>query len=161
MSLYRLKRRNFLRGLGVAGAAAGLGHWLLSSERRAEGAGSPIRLVLMQRPNGTIRPKWLPNGAGSGAVLGPILEPFADLMPYMAVMDGLDIVTANGGLASHEGGLVTLTTGHPLGESRPPSDDDWKNTAESMDQVLAKTSPLLDTAPVSYTHLTLPTILRV
>lgn len=153
MSRYRIQRRAFLRGLGGMGAAAGLGYWLASSERRAEGAGSPLRLLVMQRPNGTIRPRWLPNGGGSGAVLGPILEPFADLMPYMAVMDGLNIITANGGTASHEGGLVTLTTGHPVGESRPPSDDDWKNTAASMDQVLAKTSPLLSTAPFQSVQL--------
>lgn len=144
---YRVTKRAFLRGLGVASAAAGLGWWLKLSERSAEGAAPPKRLMLMQRPNGTIRSKWLPNGGGQGAVLGPILQPFQSVWDNMVVMDGIDIVTSNGGDASHEGGMVTFMTGNPIGETRPPSDDDWKNTAPSLDQVLADASSILSDAP--------------
>jgi hypothetical protein len=152
-SSYRAKRRAFLRGLGALGATAGLGAWLGSAERRAEGAGAPRRLVVIQRPNGTIRNRWLPNGAGPGATLGPILEPFTDLFPRMVVTQGLDIVTSNGGNASHEGGLVTLMTGNPIGPSRPPSNDDWENTTASMDQVLATSASMLSSAPVPSVQL--------
>ncbi|HZO11680.1 MAG TPA: DUF1552 domain-containing protein [Polyangiaceae bacterium] len=142
-----MNKRAFLRGLGVASASAGLGWWLHLSERAAEGAEAPKRLILMQRPNGTIRNQWLPNGGGSGAVLGPILQPFTNVFQNMVALDGVNIVTSNGGNASHEGGMVTFMTGHPIGETRPPSSDDWKNTAPSLDQVFANTSAILGDAP--------------
>jgi hypothetical protein len=139
---YRIARRSFLRGLGLAGAASGLGWWLHRAESHAGGAGSPRRLIVMQRPNGTVHSQWL-----AGATLGPILEPFAGLQDQMVVLGGLNIVTSNGGNASHEGGLVTLMTGEPIGETRPPSPDDWKNTAPSIDQILAEQSPVLGGTP--------------
>jgi hypothetical protein len=131
----------------VLSAGAGLGWWLHLSERSAEGAEAPKRLMLIQRPNGTIRSQWLPNGGGQGAVLGSILQPFSGVFEHMVVMDGVNIVTSNGGNASHEGGMVTFMTGHPIGETRPPSSDDWKNTAPSLDQVFAASSTLLSDAP--------------
>jgi hypothetical protein len=134
---YAFRRRAFLRGLGSVGAVSGLGWWLHRAESWAGGATPPKRLLVMQRPNGTIRDQWID---GSGAP-GPILAPFSDLADHMRVLDGLRIVTANGGDASHEGGLVTLMTGEPIGESRTPGGDDWKNTAASLDQILAAQSP--------------------
>lgn len=144
---YTLARRAFLRGLGALGAASGLGWWLRAAESRAEGLLAPRRLLVLHRPNGTIRPEWLPKGGGPGATLGPILEPFAELAPHMVVLDGLSIVTTNGGDSTHEGGLVTLMTGSEIGAARPPSPDDWKNTAASVDQRLAAASPHLTGVP--------------
>ena len=144
---YPIARRAFMRGLGVVGAASGLGWWLRAAESRAEGMVAPKRLLVLHRPNGTIRPEWLPQGGGQGATLGPILQPFAGLAKNMVVLDGLSIVTSNGGDSTHEGGLVTLMTGHPIGDARPPSPDDWKNTARSVDQRLAAESPMFTGTP--------------
>jgi hypothetical protein len=144
---YAFRRRAFLRGLGSVGAASGLGWWLHRAESWAGGAGPPKRLLVIHRPNGTIRDQWL-DGAGAP---GPILEPFADLADHMRVLDGLRLATFNGGEASHEGGLVTLMTGSPIGDARPPSPDDWKNTEPSLDQILAASSP--DFAGVPYESL--------
>jgi len=144
---YAFRRRSFLRGLGSVGAASGLGWWLHRAESWAGGAGPPKRLLVIHRPNGTIRDQWL-DGAGAP---GPILEPFADLADHMRLLDGLRLATFNGGEASHEGGLVTLMTGSPIGDARPPSPDDWKNTEPSLDQILAAQSP--DFAGVPYESL--------
>lgn len=130
---YASRRRAFLRGLGSVGAVSGLGWWLHRAESWAEGTTPPKRLLVLHRPNGTIRNQWI-DGAGQP---GPILEPFAPLADRTRVLDGLRLATYNGGEASHEGGLVTLMTGSPIGESRPPSPDDWKNTEPSLDQILA------------------------
>lgn len=141
---YAFRRRSFLRGLGSAGAIGGLGWWLHRAESWAGGtASTPKRLVVLHRPNGTIRDQWLMRGGAPG----PILEPFADLADHMRVLDGLRLATYNGGDASHEGGLVTLMTGSPIGDSRPPSNDDWKNTEPSLDQILATQSPDFMGAP--------------
>ncbi|MBC8068334.1 MAG: DUF1552 domain-containing protein [Deltaproteobacteria bacterium] len=134
---YAFRRRAFMRGLGSAGATGGLGWWLHRAESWAGGAGTPKRLVVLHRPNGTIRDQWL----GDGGTPGPILEPFADLADHMRVLDGLRLATFNGGEASHEGGLVTLMTGSPIGTARAPSPDDWRNTEPSLDQILAAQSP--------------------
>jgi hypothetical protein len=139
---YAIARRSFLRGLGAAGAATGLGWWLHRAESFAGGAASPKRIIVMQRPNGTVHSQWLPGGS-----FGPILEPFSALQDQMVVLDGLRIVTANGGNASHEGGLVTLMTGSPIGTARSPSPDDWRNTAPSIDQILAEQSKDLRDMP--------------
>ncbi|MEJ7734543.1 MAG: DUF1552 domain-containing protein [Polyangiaceae bacterium] len=153
MSGYRQTRRAFLRGLGAAGRHRG--PRVLAPLQRAPRRG--------RRPaapaGGHAAPQrhhprhWLPNGAGGGATLGPILLPFEDLFSKMVVTDGLDIVTSNGGDASHEGGLVTLMTGNPIGEARPPSNDDWKNTAKSVDQVFLDKSSMLAEAPVPSVQL--------
>jgi hypothetical protein len=140
---YAFRRRSFLRGLGSVGAASGLGWWLHRAESWAEGTTPPKRLLVLHRPNGTIRDQWL-DGAGAP---GPILEPFADLADHMRVLDGLRLATFNGGEASHEGGLVTLMTGSPIGDARPPSPDDWKNTEPSLDQILALSSPDFEGVP--------------
>jgi hypothetical protein len=140
---YAFRRRAFLQGLGSVGAAGGLGWWLHRAESWAGGATPPKRLLVLHRPNGTIRDQWL----GDGGVPGPILEPFADLADHMRVLDGLRLQTSNGGEASHEGGLVTLMTGAPIGETRPPSSDDWKNTEPSLDQLLAAQSPAFAGVP--------------
>jgi hypothetical protein len=135
---YAMRRRSFLSGLGAVGAATGLGWWLRRAESWAGGAAAPKRLLVIQRPNGTVTDRWV-----SGGAFGPVLAPFMDLQPQMVVPTGLRIATANGGNATHEGGLVTIMTGSPIGEARPPSPDDWRNTAPSIDQILAAQSPVL------------------
>jgi hypothetical protein len=138
-----MKRRTFLRSIGAGGAALGLGSWLRTTIASA-GGDSPIRLAFIHRPNGTVPSQWLPGGTP-----GPIMAPFADLHPQMLALDGLRIAPSEGnGSATHEGGMVTLATGEPIGASRNPGGDDWLNTARSLDQRLADASPFLMTKTV-------------
>ena len=139
----RLTRRGLLRGAGLSAAAAASGMTWLSGSKPATAGGPTKRLLVLHRPNGTIRGDWL-----QGTTFGPILSEFEDLRPYMVVPDGLEIVTTNGGNDSHEGGLVTLMTGEAIGESRPTSSDDWKNTAKSIDQRLVEASAVLGSASI-------------
>lgn len=131
-----MNRRSFLRGIGASGFLLATDGWLGRAIARAQGESEPLKLVQVHRPNGTIDHQWLTDGR-----LGPILEPFADLEPR--VIRGLRIATANGGGSTHEGGMVTLATGAPIGSPRPPSPDDWRNTARSLDRRLAESSPHL------------------
>ncbi len=142
---YRRARRSFLAALGGSCATIGLGAWLGSVESHAQGAPTPRRLMVIHRPNGTIRRHWLPQGAGSQAVLGSILQPFAGLSQRMIVIDGLRIVPSRPA-ADHEAGMVTLCTGEPFGDARDGRDD-YVNTAPSVDQRLLATSPLLGNVP--------------
>jgi hypothetical protein len=145
---YRMRRRAFMHGLGAVGAATGLGWWLQRAESWAGGAAAPKRLLVIQRPNGTVSDRWL-----SGTSFGPVLAPFSDLQEHAVIPTGLRIATANGGDATHEGGMVTFMTGSPIGEARPPSPDDWRNTAVSIDQILAAQSPVLSGTPFASLQL--------
>jgi hypothetical protein len=138
---YAIARRAFLRG------AVGFAALLRSLESSAQGL-TPKRFVVVHRPNGTIRSNYLPSGSGPGATLGPILQPFAEVMSSTLVVDGLQLLPG-GGQGTHEAGIVTLYTGFPIGPPRPtlgPADD-WLNQAASVDQVLATRSPSLNVAP--------------
>jgi hypothetical protein len=133
-----MRRRHFLQALGGAGAAGALAAWLRTSVASAEGD-LPIRLAIVHRPNGTVPSQWIVGGAP-----GPVMAPFSELHDNMLALDGLRIAPSMGeGSATHEGGMVTLATGAPIGPSRNPGGDDWLNTARSLDRRLADASPFL------------------
>ncbi|HSI05416.1 MAG: DUF1552 domain-containing protein [Myxococcota bacterium] len=134
-----ITRRSFLRGLS---ATAVMGHWLTSAESRAQTGARPLRLMMMHRPNGTIASDWLPNGS-----IGPILQGFDGVGGVMAPLRGLRIVAEPHGTGTHEGALVTLMTGRSVGETRATSNDDWRNSAASLDQIFCQSSPLLGGTP--------------
>lgn len=128
-----LSRRRFLSQLSAAGAAVGLSRFVGGHEASAQAA-EKLRLLVIRRPNGTVREEWLPSGS-----YGSILQPFAALQPL--AFRNLNMVTGSGGNDSHEGGAVTLMTGTSIGTARPPSNDDWRNTTKSVDQLIAQGSP--------------------
>ncbi|MBL8950932.1 MAG: DUF1552 domain-containing protein [Myxococcaceae bacterium] len=134
---YRLSRRRFLSQLSSAGAALGL-HRLLGAYDANAQATDKLRLLVIRRPNGTVRQEWLPGGN-----FGSIMQPFEGLRSRLLAFRNLNLVTSNGGNDSHEGGAVTLMTGTGIGTSRPPSNDDWRNTTASVDQLIARTTPAL------------------
>lgn len=134
-SRHALNRRSLLQ---LAGGSAALAGWLGSAIRRAEGAAAPKRLMLVHRPNGSIREDWLRNGAP-----GPILMPFANVWSYAVALKGVDVRPSNGSTGgSHEAGLLTTMTGANLGAT-DRTNDDFRSTAESLDQTLAKNAPAL------------------
>lgn len=134
-----ITRRSFLRGLS---ATAVMAHWLASAESRAQSGTRPLRLMVMHRPNGTIAQDWL-----NGGTPGSILQGFQSVQSYMAPLRGIDIVAEPRGTGTHEGALVTFMTGRSVGDTRPTSNDDWRNSARSLDQIFCDTSPLLAGTP--------------
>lgn len=140
-----LDRRAFLN---VCGGSALLSYWLRSAVARAQGAAKPKRLMVLHRPNGSIAENWLPNDAP-----GSILEPFSGVWPYAVALKGVDVRPSNGSRGgSHEAGLVTIMTGARLG-STIRTNDDFRSTAESLDQTLMKKSAVLGGAPVKSLQL--------
>jgi hypothetical protein len=135
----RQSRRSFLRAVASTPLAA----WLTSAERADAGEPPPQRFVLMLRPNGTIRPQWAATGSETSFTLPSITAAFESLRSNMVLIDGINLVNANGGASTHEGGMNTILTGSPVNGSRP-APNDWKNTAPSVDQTLLLPAPIFN-----------------
>jgi hypothetical protein len=138
----RHDRRWFLK---MAGGSVALAHWLRNGVAQAAGAGPPKRLMVLHRPNGTIREDWLRNGQR-----GPILEPFAPVWSHAVALKGMDIkYGANGDGDPHGAVLVTVMTASNMSSQIPPGSDDGRwNTKESLDQTWSRQSPMLNAAPI-------------
>lgn len=138
----RHDRRWFLR---VAGGSVALAYWLERAIRRAEGAPAPRRLMILHRPNGSVREDWIRNGQR-----GPILEPFAPVWSHAVALKGLAIKPGrNGDGDPHGRSLVTIMTGADMSPKIPPGSDDGRwNTVESIDQVWSRESPVLNVTPI-------------
>ena len=141
---YRIRRRHFLAGM----SAVGLGHWLLRAEARADGAGSPKRLLIIHHPVGTVKANWSCTGSETNFKLSRILTPFAPVQSHMVVLDGMDIVATGVG-GGHEQGTVTMMTGVRTKELYPDNGgDDPKAAGPSVDQLFVKASPSLQGTPI-------------
>lgn len=151
MTSYKLKRRNFLQACG--GSAALLAPWLRSIEARAQGVKAPLRLLILHHPLG-VAPglaSWRPNASATTTNFTLPFEsaPFetAGLKPYLAMVDGLNMVfatrdaNANSGQNTHEGGMAVMMTGVPvLGRV---GQQDHAAGGASIDQLLLDNSPVL------------------
>jgi hypothetical protein len=132
--------------LSVAGGSLGLAYLLQRGVGRAEGAAAPKRLMILHRPDGTIREDWLPRGQR-----GKILEPFAPVWSYAVALKGMDLKPGNNsnGADPHGKGLTTIMTGAHLSTKTPQGSDDGKwNTAPSLDQVWSRESAVFNGTPV-------------
>ena len=74
---------------------------------RAQGMAPPKRLMILHRPNGTIRDNWLPNGQR-----GSILEPFAGVWDHTVALKGMEIKPGNNSAGADPHGTGP-NTGHP------------------------------------------------
>jgi len=130
-----MHRRSLLQ---LSGGSALLAHWLKGSIARAEGALPPKRIMVLHRPNGTIDEEWIKNNGP-----GSILAPFAGVWNHAVAVRGVDVRPSNGSTGgSHEAGLVTIMTGANLGATYR-TNDDYRSTAESLDQTLLKKAAIL------------------
>jgi hypothetical protein len=138
----RRGRRWFLQ---AAGGSLALAYWLQRGIARAEGATPPKRLMILHRPNGSIRGDWLRNGQR-----GPILEPFAPVWSHAVALSGMDVKPGNNGNGDPHGrSLVTIMTGDHMSSKIPPGSDDGRwNTKESIDQTWARESAVFNGVPV-------------
>lgn len=149
----RLGRRTFLRRgggslLALAGGSSVLAYWLRSAVGRAQGEEAPKRLLVMLRPNGSITEDWLSNGQR-----GSILEPFAGVWQHAVALKGANVRPSDGSTGgSHEAGLLTIMTGARLGPTYR-TNDDYRSTARSLDQILIDRSPALAGRPVQSLQL--------
>lgn len=132
-------RRTFLK---FGGGASALAYWLFRGVQRAEGAPAPKRLVILSRPNGSIAKDWLPNDQR-----GSILEPFADVWQHVVAFKNLPVMVEESFKGDpHSKGSIALMTGQPRNPERIPNNDNHWNTAASLDQKLARESPVLNGA---------------
>src|SRR5262245_54524285 len=141
-----MARRSFLRACG--GSAALLVPLLRDIEARATGAPAPLRFLVIQKPLGCQWPLWRPAATATTTTftLPAISAPFEPLRSKMAMIDGLNVVTADrggtgGGTNTGEGGVLALMTGQPaLGKI---GQQDWCGGGASIDQILLARSPVL------------------
>jgi hypothetical protein len=133
-----MARRSFLRACG--GSAALLLPLLRDIEARADGAGAPLRFLVIHKPLGVQWPKWRPAATATTTsfTLPACSAAFEPLRSKMVLIDGVNIV---GGAGSAEGGVVALMTGQTaLGKI---GQQDWCAGGASIDQILLARSPRL------------------
>jgi len=135
---YRMARRSFLRACG--GSAALLLPLLRDIEARADGAGAPLRFLVIHKPLGVQWARWRPAATTTTTsfTLPACSAAFEPLRSKMVLIDGVNIV---GGAGSAEGGVVALMTGQTaLGKI---GQQDWCAGGASIDQILLARSPML------------------
>lgn len=137
--------------LSVAGGSLALAHFLERGIGRAQGMPAPKRLMILHRPNGTIREDWLPNGQR-----GAILQPFANVWGHTVALSGMSIKPGNNsdGADPHGLGTTTIMTGAHLSPKIPAGSDDGRwNTVESLDQKWSRESDVFKGTPVPNLHI--------
>jgi hypothetical protein len=134
MSLHRLNRRTFLRGLGVSMALPWLEStkvWGDESAGTSSSSEAPVRLAVLFAGNGFHSREWWARGSGKQMELGKVLEPLSEFREKMLFVQGLFNAEAlKGNIHSSQTG--NLLSGAPLasgGEIR---------SGTSLDQLLAQ-----------------------
>lgn len=108
MSRYAVSRRRFLEGVGAGALWVALVNKL---EAQAEGAGSPKRFLVVQRPVGTVYENWWPKGTGANFTLSRILTAFEANRERMIVLRDLKLPSDGSVGGGHERGTVLMLTG--------------------------------------------------
>jgi hypothetical protein len=154
MKSYRFARRSFLSAIGGAFA---LENVLRSMEAAAQGATSPMRLLVANYPVGTVRPDFEPTGSGVTYETSRLLKPFetAELRQDMIVLYGLsnDSIGGPGG-KGHQKGMVIMATGAATKYVRAGEliDQDCCAAGPSFDQIFLKRALGLQT-PKGYLNV--------
>ncbi|WP_438030722.1 DUF1552 domain-containing protein [Sorangium sp. So ce233] len=144
---YAWSRRRFLQGIG---AAAGLVTVLRSLESAAEGGTAPKRLLIIQRPVGTVYQNFWPQGSGTDFTLSRILDPFASMKDRMVVLRDLKLPFDGSVGGGHERGTVLMTTGQRTKKLYPGNGgDDPVAEGPSIDQLLVRQSTELQGTPIA------------
>jgi hypothetical protein len=154
MMSYRFARRSFLSAIGGAFA---LENVLRSMEASAQGAPSPMRLLVAHYPVGTVRPDFEPKGSGTTYQTSRLLQPFEahGLRQELIVLYGLSTegIPGPGGIG-HQKGMVMMATGVPTKYVRAGEliDQDCCADGPSFDQVFLKRAAGLQT-PKGYLNV--------
>lgn len=146
---FALSRRTFFRGVG---GAAGLCAMLDRAVAQEQGELAPKRLLVVQRPVGTIFEHWWPTGSGTDLAthtLPRILTPFEGQRERMVAFRGLGLPHGGSAGGGHERGTVLMVTGRRAPSLYPGNggDDPYAEGA-SIDQLLLQGSATLQDAPI-------------
>src|SRR6188768_1517284 len=100
MMLQKHSRRTFLRGLGLSGAAIGVGLPVFESQFNSSGtayaatggAATPIetRFIYWFNGNGIVEKYWIPREDGEGYEMTPCLQPLARFRNDIHILSGVD-----------------------------------------------------------------------
>lgn len=149
MTIHSLNRRKFLYGIG---GAVGLSTWLSRAIAQEQGMVNPRRLVILQRPVGTIYQHWWPQGSGTNLAnyqFPRILAPLNAFKQDMVVFRGLGLPHGGSAGGGHERGTVLTVTGRRCPTLYPGNGgDDPYAEGPSVDQLLLNGSSYLRSAPV-------------
>src|SRR5262249_35579316 len=98
IAMMRVDRRSFLRALGGAGFAFGLGASSGSAAGAAAPSGRPLRLLCIYTPHGRAHELWQPRQGFDLSFEDAILQPFDDPTRHgrsfkdkLIVLDGVDL----------------------------------------------------------------------
>jgi Protein of unknown function (DUF1552) len=148
---YALSRRRFLAGVGASAAWLGL---LGKLEAQAEGAPPPKRLLIIQRPVGTVYENWWPQGTGQSFTLSRVLTHFSALRDRMVVLRDLKLPFDGSVGGGHERGTVLMLTGQRTKTLYPGNGgDDPRAEGPSIDQLFQKQSRELQGTPLASLQL--------
>ena len=148
---YKLSRRRFLE---AAGGAAGLAAFADSFAAFAQDAAPRRRLLIVQRPVGTVYDNWWPQGSGTSFTLSRILMQFEAHRQRMVVLRGLDLPGNGSKGGGHEAGTVLMLTGQRTLELYPGTGgDDPMAAGASIDQLFLAQSPMLQGPPIASLQL--------
>lgn len=133
----RPSRRGVLRGFFRGGLVTVGLPWLeIFAGRRARAAcddGFPLRFGLFTWANGIVPEAWLPDGEGYEWELSTLLQPLANVKPWLSVVSGLSVKVSND--VAHTSGACGLLSGLP---AEVVSGDDYTFAGPSIDQVIAQ-----------------------
>jgi hypothetical protein len=148
---YKLSRRRFLE---AAGGAVGLAAFANSFEALAQDATATKRLLIIQRPVGTVYENWWPTGSGTSFELSRILMQFEAHRQRMIVLRDLDLPSQGSVGGGHERGSVLMLTGTRTTELYPGNGgDDPMADGPSIDQLWLEQSPTLQGPPIASLQL--------
>jgi hypothetical protein len=85
--LIRTSRRSFVTGLSLAGASLVM-PFLQRAARADLGLKAPLRLLVIQSPDGRPYSMWKPSGTETSFTFGSTMAPFEPLKSDLVVVDG-------------------------------------------------------------------------
>lgn len=148
---YAVSRRRFLESVGGGALWLALVNKL---EAQADGAGAPKRLLIIQRPVGTVYENWWPKGSGTNFTLSRVLNSFAQNRSYMIVMRDLKLPFDGSVGGGHERGTVLMLTGQRTKTLYPGNGgDDPQAEGPSVDQLFVRQSKALQGTPIASLQL--------
>ncbi len=148
---YKLSRRRFIE---AAGGALGFATFARSLEAVAQESMPIKRLLIVQRPVGTVYENWWPEGNGPSFTPSRILTKFQDHLDRMIVFRGLNLPSAGSTGGGHERGTVLMLTGTRTVELYPGNGgDDPMAEGPSIDQLFLEQSPMLQGPPIASLQL--------
>jgi hypothetical protein len=148
---YKLSRRRFLE---ATGGALGFAAFANSFEAFAQDAAPLRRLLIIQRPVGTVYENWWPEGSGTSFELSRILMQFEAHRQRMVVLRDLDLPSEGSVGGGHEKGTVLMLTGARTVELYPGNGgDDPMAEGPSIDQLFLAQSAMLQGPPIASLQL--------